>query len=348
MDTAVLKALLQSQESAYRNAMEVFMKEVKDQNRELRSTVQDLKTSLEFSQQEIDNLKQQVNQLKQKNTNDKLLVSELSDNLHASSQAVTSLQERCDYQEDYNRRNSLQFVGIDEDNNETWEQSAKKVSHLLEDKLQLPNIQLERAHRGGQHHPNRQRPIIARFTRFCDREAVMRNVAKLRGSRIYINEDLCPASHEKKKAQLPLLKKARSEGKVAYFRHTKLIVKERNTQLTTSLAPNDDRNEARSPDVMEGATTTVSPGAVGGGRVSVGDRDASCSTSARRSTTAYTLDAAGATGKTSLSSNTTAGRDKSGPVSGAYSSEKPRMGSPVTAGRQTATSRPSTRSNQKR
>ncbi|KAG0710778.1 hypothetical protein GWK47_022104 [Chionoecetes opilio] len=56
----------------------------------------------------------------------------------------------------------------------------------------------------------------------------MRNVAKLRGSRIYIYEDLCPASQEIKRAQLPLLKQAKSEGKVAYFRHTKLIIKDKN------------------------------------------------------------------------------------------------------------------------
>ncbi|KAG0701735.1 hypothetical protein GWK47_025212 [Chionoecetes opilio] len=56
----------------------------------------------------------------------------------------------------------------------------------------------------------------------------MRNVAKLRGSSIYINEDLCPASQEIKRVQLPLLKQAKSEGKVAYFRHTKLIIKDKN------------------------------------------------------------------------------------------------------------------------
>lgn len=51
----------------------------------------------------------------------------------------------------------------------------------------------------------------------------MKNVSKLRGTRNYISEDLSPASQSIRKAQLPLLKQAISEGKVAYFRHTKLI-----------------------------------------------------------------------------------------------------------------------------
>lgn len=55
----------------------------------------------------------------------------------------------------------------------------------------------------------------------------MRSVNKLRGTRIYINEDLCPASQAIRRAQLPLLKQAKSNGKVAYFRGTKLIIKDR-------------------------------------------------------------------------------------------------------------------------
>lgn len=40
---------------------------------------------------------------------------------------------------------------------------------------------------------------------------------------------ICLASQNIRKAQLPQLKKARSEGKVAYFRHTKLIIKDKTT-----------------------------------------------------------------------------------------------------------------------
>ena len=110
---------------------------------------------------------------------------------------IKELGDRANYQEDYNRRNNLQITGVEEQaEGETWEQTAIIVNKLLEDKLQLPNIQLERAHRVGKRdNDHRSRPIIARFQRFGDREAVMRNVTKLHGTRIFINEDLCPASH---------------------------------------------------------------------------------------------------------------------------------------------------------
>ena len=87
-------------------------------------------------------------------------------------------------------------------------------------------LELERAHRVGQHQDARPRPIVARFTRYSDREAVMRSAKKLRGTNIYINDDLCAASQGIKKAQMPQLKQARAQGKIAFFRHTKLIVKE--------------------------------------------------------------------------------------------------------------------------
>ncbi|KAG0720477.1 Spermatogenesis-associated protein 5-like protein 1 [Chionoecetes opilio] len=163
----------------------------------------DLTKSLEFTQQEVVDLKQQVKHQDQelkcrRNTNETL-----SEKLEGSETLIKDLEDRCNYQEDYNRRNNLQFLGmVGRQGGDTWEQAAVLVSKLLEEKLQLPDIQLERAHRVGQRLDHRDRPIIARFTRFCDREAVMRNVAKLKGTRIFINEDLCPASHNVRKAQL--------------------------------------------------------------------------------------------------------------------------------------------------
>lgn len=56
---------------------------------------------------------------------------------------------------------------------------------------------------------------------------MIRNARKLRSTGIYINEDLCPASQEIVKSQLPRMKQARSEGKTAYFKHTRHVFKER-------------------------------------------------------------------------------------------------------------------------
>ncbi|MPC49195.1 hypothetical protein E2C01_042991 [Portunus trituberculatus] len=67
-------------------------------------------------------------------------------------------------------------------------------------------MKLKRAHRIGLPGCSAPRTIVARFEPFSDREIAMRNARKLKGTGIYFNEDLCPASQEIVKNQLPLLK----------------------------------------------------------------------------------------------------------------------------------------------
>ena len=195
MDSAVLKTLLDSQNQAYRGAMEVFLKQVNENVSSLQSTVSELKMSLEYTQKEVDELKQEVKKYHEDKKHDHDVIKTLKEDLHASEKVIKELEDRANYQEDYSRRNNLQIIGLDErPGGETWEQTAVRVTQLIEEKLELPNTELERAHRVGRRDDNRSRPIIARFAKFGDREAVMRNVTKLRGTKIFINEDLCPAS----------------------------------------------------------------------------------------------------------------------------------------------------------
>lgn len=227
MDSNTLKTILDSQDQAYRSALELCMKQVNEDLRFYKSSVDDLKRSLEYTQAEVHELKSEVNQLERVRKEDKSIIANLTDQLTKSRSALGDLEDRANYQEDYNRRNNLHITGIEEQQGETWEQTAVQVKKIIENKLQLPGIELERANRVGPRRESGPRPVVVRFLRFPDRQAVMRNVTKLRGSRIYINEDLCPASQAIKREKLPLLKQARNDGKIAYFSHTKLVIKDR-------------------------------------------------------------------------------------------------------------------------
>ena len=66
-------------------------------------------------------------------------------------------------------------------------------------------MDIEKAHRVGQRMDHR--PVIARFTKFSEREAIMKNVTKLQVTRIYVNEDLCPASQVLRKQNVPFSNK---------------------------------------------------------------------------------------------------------------------------------------------
>lgn len=227
MDPTIIKTLLDSQERAYKSAMELVVKQMNDQMRKLEGTVSDLTTSLEFTQREVDDLKSTVKIYEKEKLEANAKIEKLTDVIESSSFKMKELEERINYQDDYSRRNNIRISGVEEMSGETWEQTATSVTSLLDDKLQLPGLALERAHRVGMRRGAEPRAIVARFTHFSDREAVMRNARKLKGTSIFLNDDLCPASQSIKSAQMPLLKQARAQGKIAYFIRTRLVVKER-------------------------------------------------------------------------------------------------------------------------
>ncbi|KAK3877108.1 hypothetical protein Pcinc_018160 [Petrolisthes cinctipes] len=109
---------------------------------------------------------------------------------------------------------------------------------------------------------------------------VMRNARKQKGSGIYIDEDLCPASQEVRKSQIPLMKHAREEGKIDFFKHIRLIIKD--------IKDNNYQPLVRSSG-SEGVSTRGTDGAVTGsilkyardGESSVGAEDGSRDVSTR-------------------------------------------------------------------
>lgn len=157
-----------------------------------------------------------------------------------------------DYHEDYSRRKKLRIDGVEEQLGEYWEVTQEKVQHLSWDKFGLVGVQLERAHRvglrlpGRDSEPPRPRTIVARFFKYSDWEQMLQNSLKLKDSNVFLNEDLCEASVQECRAQLPELRKARAEGKIAYFRHTRLVIWERN-----------DRTRQDKSDLNHNATTST-------------------------------------------------------------------------------------------
>lgn len=149
------------------------------------------------------------------------------------SKKIKELENIINYQEDYSRRKNIRINGMEERGPETWEQTATAVTSLPENKMQLPGLVLERAHRVGPHREGKPRTIVARFSRYCDRRAVLRSGKKLKGTNIFVNEDLCAASQTVKSSQFPMMREARAQGKIAFFRHTKLIIRERTTDNAT-------------------------------------------------------------------------------------------------------------------
>lgn len=219
MDTETIKLLLDTQEKSYRGSLQVFLDQIFTKISELTTEVTELKSSLEFSQREIDELRKTVRGLRESCDSDRREIASLLT-------TTEDLQARTNDLDDGSRRNNLRIDGLEETPWETGEQSIVKVQAFLKEQLSLEDMPLDHAHRVGPPRDRRPRTLLVRFSRSADRDAAMRNARKLRGS-VFIYEDLCPESQRIKKERYNDYKKAKSEGKIAYFVRSKLIIRDR-------------------------------------------------------------------------------------------------------------------------
>ena len=270
--------MLEMQQAAYKDATVLLLTDVKSRMRQIEVNHTELIHSLEFTQKEMDSLKGENKLLREEIL---ALTMEISKKTEVEEK-LNKLNERMDYQEDYSRRNNLRFDGMDESPYETWEQTQNKVQRLLRDKLELGTVQLERAHRVGSRFDQgatRPRTVVARFYKFEDRQMALKNSSKLKNTNIFINEDLCGSSVQVRKNLLPELRKARNEGKIAYFSHTKLVVKEKRERAGQSQGsttqPSMGRPEATSTSSAAGDGTGAAVGAGPGDAIGAGHGTAS-------------------------------------------------------------------------
>ncbi|MPC74188.1 hypothetical protein E2C01_068538 [Portunus trituberculatus] len=108
---------------------------------ELETNIKEQTRILEFSQAEFGDQQGTVRTLQKSEIDLKSIILELET-------SVENLKQRVNYQEDYNRRKNIRITGLSESRNgDTWEQTVIEVSTLLQNKLQLPPMKIERAHR---------------------------------------------------------------------------------------------------------------------------------------------------------------------------------------------------------
>ena len=116
----------------------------------------------------------------------------LRDELHETRQ---ELQQQRRANEDISnrmRRCNLVFYGIEQtDESEDWAKSEQLITDIITDKFDITDrIQFERVHRM-EHAPliRGSKPIIAQFSFFKDKDRVLQNAWKLKGSNIGVDGD---------------------------------------------------------------------------------------------------------------------------------------------------------------
>ena len=103
----------------------------------------------------------------------------------------------------------------------------KKVEDIIKNKFGIKkHVIIERVHRGGNKQNktfNKPRTIFAKLLDYRDKEQIIKNANKLKGSGIYINEDFSKETTEIRKELWLKVKKLRNEGMYAYIQYDRVI-----------------------------------------------------------------------------------------------------------------------------
>ena len=225
-DRDYMKLLLDQNLEAMKAFVGSAIHDVKDELKNLREENFELKRSLEFTQGELDGVKRKCDELSQKMN-------------------TVSLEDVCDrirLLEDLSRSKNLRIVGLEEQNNgqENSEQTLDKVQKLVRDKLLLSDVKLSLAYRIGIFEPTRTRQILVTCEDEKDKKKCLRVCNRLKGTKIYVNEDVSNATLKIRQSKMSELKRKREEGYTAFFSGTKIVSYKRNvptTNVSSSAGP---------------------------------------------------------------------------------------------------------------
>ena len=248
----VVKGLMEVQERAFRTMIEMMFNGLKEDVKETRRDVSDLRSSLEFSQVSISSIEAKLEAV---NTQ----IATQAKSVEAYGSNVGSLEDQVEYLENQSRRNNIKIIGVAEQENETWEKSEELVKGLVKEKLGVTDdLEIERAHRVGKKRCHNEtcpdgssfgpRPIVAKFMSWKQREMIVSSARQKRPKGISFFPDLSKRTLQRHADQIPLMIQACKEGKDAYFVLDKLIIKEKPPQRckyvnTSTVADDDEETE---------------------------------------------------------------------------------------------------------
>lgn len=120
-------------------------------------------------------------------------VRDLKIALEERDRTISTMQNKIDDLEQYQRRQCLRIFGVEEKTNEDTDYVAIDVAQKIG--VQLNVCDIDRSHRIGRRDTGRPRPIIVKFISYRKRSEVFRSKKNLKGTGITIREDLTRNRH---------------------------------------------------------------------------------------------------------------------------------------------------------
>ena len=131
-------------------------------------TVEDLKTSLEFTQMQFSEAQKRINELQQEVGR----IPKLESEINQLKLENKTFEEKLIQQDNYSRKENVVIQGLTENKDENCFQLVEK---LFSD-MRLENFKVQRCHRlGPKRTDSKPRPLIMRFAFYSDKQTFMKN-----------------------------------------------------------------------------------------------------------------------------------------------------------------------------
>ena len=205
------------------NELERKILDIEENCAGIKKENEDLKESLQFTQDEL--IEKKI----------KLLQTQYDEEFDKLYENANNLKEQNRKLEDRTRRCNLRIDGIKENDYETWEETENKVQEIFKEKLHLDhNIEIERAHRmkrrpnnnnQNDDKPPRPKTVILKLLRYKDKEIILKNAKKLKGTGLFINEDFSDETNVIRMNLKEKMKKERENGKYCIISYDRLITR---------------------------------------------------------------------------------------------------------------------------
>ena len=175
----------------------------------LDEALDEYQVSLEYSQQEIEDLKKENESLKNKIK--KLETEDQRNKFH-----IRELDEKFERLDTTGRRKNLVFDGVPEAERGEKE-DLQRIIYNIFDQMKINHaVECDTSYRTGPYIRSRPRPIVVTFLKQADRDHVFASRTHLKGSRdfskVWVNEDLSPPTRRTKTMVRMIAKQAYDKG----------------------------------------------------------------------------------------------------------------------------------------
>lgn len=170
---------------------------------------------------------------------------------------IEDQEKRIDATEKEIRKKNLVFFGLQENEKNYWD-LEKTVLTVINEKIDVKcsNQEISSVWRKGKK-GEKIRPVIVSFNSLSKKIEILKKKKLLRDSDIYVKEDFPLKIIQKRKELQEELNQLLEQGKIAYLKYDKIIIKEekdgymnRNQKRSLSLSPNENNQTKNKTNIQ--------------------------------------------------------------------------------------------------